>query len=106
MHYLMVSSFEVFGGKKSSVGFERWIEHEDECSTEIRDLDPISGNHWHGYTCGVGYWEENYGFVDLEDDLRFNTPGKYKIDFYNYTPKSYFEDADCYLYFVEEDLVA
>ena len=94
-HYLNV--YELGGGK-----FDRWIDHEDDCPTEIRDFDEETGDHWHAYTCSVGYWEEMYGYEDLQDDERFTTAGRYKIDFYN---EKVFqsEEWDSFLFFVGED---
>ena len=92
-HFLVV---EDAGGE-----YDRIILHDASCTTEVIDRGPEPGQIWEEYTCGVGYWESNFGLDDLKDDPRFNTPGKYEISFYNYTPQSMFEDADAYLEFVD-----
>lgn len=106
-HYLIV---EIFEGENSNQEFNRWIEHEDDCPTETIEMIGVERNpeypdfvpHYHEYTCGVGYWESGYGLMDLEEDPRYNIPGKYEIDFYSYYPTSAFEDNEAYLYFVEK----
>ena len=106
-HYLNV---ELFEGENSNQEFDRWIDHEDDCPTESREMIGVEINpefpdfepHYHVYTCGVGYWEEMYGYEDLEEDPRFTTPGKYEIDFYNEQVFQSYE-WDSYLYFVKRE---
>lgn len=87
--------------------FDRWVDHEDDCPTQkiqwlLGDGTLGEFNEAIEFTCGVGYWESMYGYEDLEDDPRFRTPGRYKIDFYN---EKVFqsEEYDSFLFFVEED---
>ena len=91
-HYLIVQDL----GEE----FDRWVEHEDDCPKEVRYVNTLSGEIVEQYICGVGYWETGYGFMDLEEDPRFTTPGRHEIFFYSYTPQSMFEDAEAYLEFV------
>jgi len=97
-HYLIVE--DLFSEEEP---FDRWIEHEENCITIVRDYDPLTGLEWDEWLCGVGQWEENYGCMDLEDDVRYNTPGKWEIDFYHYWSGSAFDDSEAYLYFVEKE---
>lgn len=92
-HYLVVEEFD---GE-----LDRMVEHEPDCPTEVIYED-LEGQKIRDYTCGVGYWTSNYGFMDLEESLdpQYNTPGKHEIDFYNYVPQSSFEDPEAYVYFV------
>lgn len=81
--------------------YDRIIVHEEDCPTEVRWIMP-SGEEIREYVCGVGEWANWYGHEDLKDDLRYVTEGDHPIDFYSYTPKSWFEDAEAYLYYVED----
>ena len=98
IHYLLVEEFwdEDFGQS-----FDRWIKHKNDCPTEIIDIGP-EGQKWEEFTCDVGYWESYYGLEDLADDPRYNTSGKYKIDFYSYWSGSSFDDSEAYLFYVDE----
>ena len=79
--------------------FDRWIEHLEDCPTEIIYYNPINDNHRHEYICGIGYWESYYGLIDLADDPRFSIPGKYKVGFYHYWSGSLYDEEEAYLYY-------
>lgn len=83
--------------------FDRWIEHLPDCPKEERGQNPLTGLSYIEYACGTGYWIEQFGLEDIKDDPRFIKPGRWEIGFYSYTPSSVYEDADAYIYFVEDE---
>ena len=100
-HYLIVTEPE-------PGYFEHDIEHEGECPTQKEYFSGFQPNEFSDERpyfileiCDVGLHSDYWGWVDLEDDPRFNTPGKYEIDFYSHWSGSMFEDSEAYLYFVE-----
>jgi hypothetical protein len=100
-HYLIVTEPE-------PGYFEYDVEHGKECPKQKQYFGGFQPNdfsderpYWEHYTCDVGSWSDDWGFIDLEDDPRFKVPGKYEIDFYSYWSGSMFEDSEAYIYFVE-----
>lgn len=85
-------------------GFDIEIEHPLSCPIEKRH-ESEDGIQWADeYTCLVGYIAGSYGLDDLmenDPDGLLETPGRHKIAGYAYTPDSYFEDGELYLYFGE-----
>lgn len=99
-HYLNVHQHED--------GFDREVEHPLGCPIEKREWDGELGekHSYEEYTCLVGYIVGQYGFEDLQEndpEELLTTPGRHKIAGYAYTPDSFFEDGELYLYFGEPE---
>lgn len=97
-HYLIVTEPE-------PNYFEYEIEHPSSCPKEWVGREPLTQSivvgGYMAYTCKIETQIDWYGLEDLKDDPRHFKPGKYEIDLYEYYPKSWYEDNDVYLYFVE-----
>jgi hypothetical protein len=85
------------------------IEHSDDCPIETHiypaGLEGEDTLDVEEYRCMVGSWVTYWGIEDLKDQdpMRVQTPGRYRVAGFNYTPQSYFEDGETYIYFVEEE---
>lgn len=93
-HYLIVTQPDV----SDPLYLEYEEVHSPDCPTEQVVSTFFPSKSYTRYTCSIGEYIDNWEFIDIEDDLRFKTPGKYELHIYMYNSHSLYEDSEVYIY--------